>query len=116
MPAATASNSPANVAGSNASAQANQTDVDGKPRLSNDPMRVDTGLGGAPIVDMGAYEFQAPPSCPADFNGVGGVTVADIFAFLSAWFSGSPAADFNGVGGLTVADIFAFLTQWFSGC
>ena len=26
--------------------------------------------------------------CPANFNAVGGVTIADIFAFLTAWFSG----------------------------
>lgn len=54
--------------------------------------------------------------CAGDFNGVGGVTVADIFGFLSAWFANDPAADFNGSGTVTVADIFAFLTGWFAGC
>ena len=26
--------------------------------------------------------------CPADFNGIGGQTVQDIFDFLGAWFNG----------------------------
>jgi hypothetical protein len=53
--------------------------------------------------------------CPANFDHVGGLSVADIFAFLTAWFNGDPQADFNG-GGLSVSDIFTFLTAWFAGC
>jgi hypothetical protein len=61
--------------------------------------------------------FRAFVPCPADFNGNGTTDVADIFAFLIAWFAGSPSADFNGSGGApTVADIFVFLTAWFAGC
>jgi PKD repeat protein len=33
------------------------TDLDGEPRLQDDPATPDTGKGVAPIVDMGAYEF-----------------------------------------------------------
>lgn len=29
-------------------------------------------------------------ACPADFNGTGGITVSDIFIFLSDWFAGCP--------------------------
>ena len=54
--------------------------------------------------------------CHADFNGVGGLTVADIFDFLAAWFSGDPRADFNGDGVISVTDIFDFLAAWFAGC
>lgn len=54
--------------------------------------------------------------CIGDFNGSGGVTVQDIFDFLSAYFSGSAAADVNGSGGVTVQDIFDFLSAYFSGC
>jgi Zn-dependent metalloprotease len=57
-----------------------------------------------------------PLPCPADFNGVGGITVQDIFDFLGAWFAGSPTADFNGVNGVSVQDIFDFLGAWFAGC
>ncbi len=55
-------------------------------------------------------------ACAADFNGVNGVTVQDIFDFLTAWLGGSPSADFNHVNGVTVQDIFDFLTAWLAGC
>jgi hypothetical protein len=47
---------------------------------------------------------------------VDGLQVADIFAFLNAWFAGAPASDFDHINGLQVADIFAFLNAWFAGC
>ena len=55
-------------------------------------------------------------ACPADYNGVGGLTVQDIFDFLAGWFAANPQADFNHVGGITVQDIFDFLGAWFAGC
>ncbi len=54
--------------------------------------------------------------CTADFNGVDGLTIQDIFDFLNSWLGGDPSADFDGVNGLQVADIFAFLNAWFVGC
>jgi len=54
--------------------------------------------------------------CRANFDGVGGTAVPDIFAFLSAWFAGQAAANFDGVGGIGVPDIFAFLSAWYAGC
>ncbi len=56
------------------------------------------------------------PGCAADFNGVNGVTVQDIFDFLTAWLAGNSSADFNHVNGVTVQDIFDFLTAWLAGC
>lgn len=56
------------------------------------------------------------PCCIADFDGNDTVAVPDLFAFLSAWFSQSPAAEFDGAPGITVPDIFAFLGLWFAGC
>lgn len=43
-------------------------------------------------VDLGEaiIRIAVPSSCIADFNHVGGVTVQDIFDFLSAWFTGCP--------------------------
>lgn len=54
--------------------------------------------------------------CPANFNRVGGVTVQDIFDFLSAYFVADPAADFNHVGGVSVQDIFDYLNAYFTPC
>jgi hypothetical protein len=76
-------------------------------------------LGITPTAFTGPQAFmrvQAPVACPADFNGVGGLSVQDIFDFLSAWFAADPRANFNGVNGITVQDIFDFLGAWFGGC
>jgi len=54
--------------------------------------------------------------CRADYNRDGSVGVQDIFDFLAAYFSNSPAADINGVGGVTVQDIFDYLALYFAGC
>jgi hypothetical protein len=54
--------------------------------------------------------------CAADFNQSGGVTVQDIFDFLTAWNADLAAADFNQSGGVTVQDIFDFLAAWNAGC
>jgi hypothetical protein len=57
-----------------------------------------------------------PATCPADYNGMNGVDLLDIFAFLTDWFAGAPRADFNGQNGVDLLDIFAFLQAWFAGC
>jgi hypothetical protein len=54
--------------------------------------------------------------CPANYNGVGGVTVQDIFDFLAGYFSNNIAADFNHSGAVSVQDIFDFLAAYFTGC
>ena len=60
----------------------------------------------------------ASPCCRADFNHTSGISVQDIFDYLSAWFSGSTSADFdgNGASSPTVQSIFDFLAAWFAGC
>ncbi|MBX3403287.1 MAG: hypothetical protein KF699_07750 [Phycisphaeraceae bacterium] len=70
--------------------------------------------GSAACTVDGANNFVA--CCRANFDGVGGVQVTDIFAFLAAWFAGDSSSDIDGVGGVQVADIFAFLSLWFAGC
>ncbi len=111
-----AAGSPANDAGANAFASFLSTDINGEPRFVDDPTRADTGTGGAPIVDMGAYELQGAPPCRADFDQNGVVAVPDIFAFLSAWFGQAGTADFDNNGLIQVPDIFAFLSAWFASC
>jgi len=70
---------------------------------------------------LGAGMLCASPQnpiacCPANFNRSGGVTVQDIFDFLSAYFSSANAGDFNGTGACTVQDVFDFLSAYFTGC
>ena len=62
------------------------------------------------------FGFNLSLGCRADFNGVDGVSVQDVFDFLGAWFAGDQRADFDGSGGITVQDLFAFLNVWFAGC
>jgi hypothetical protein len=62
------------------------------------------------------YPNFTTPCCLADYNHVGGVTVQDIFDFLSGYFTLSPNADINGSGAVSVQDIFDFLSVYFAGC
>lgn len=55
-----------------------------------------------------------PPSCRADYDHSGSVTITDIVAFLTDWFSGF--GDYNTDGLTDNADIYAFLIDWFAGC
>ncbi len=55
--------------------------------------------------------------CRANWDGVNGVDVPDIFGFLSTWFTGVyPLSDFNLDHAVNAADIFAFLGAWFGRC
>lgn len=57
--------SPAIDAGSNAAVAADiETDLVGQPRFTDDPDTPDTGEGSAPVVDIGAIEFQPGTSSP----------------------------------------------------
>ncbi len=71
--------------------------------------------GGRMTLDF-SYTGTIAAGCGADFNHVNGVTVQDIFDFLTAWLAGNASADFNHVNGVTVQDIFDFLTAWLAGC
>ena len=51
------SGSPCIDSGNNATV-IESTDIDGLPRFIDDPTTADTGNGTAPIVDMGAYEYE----------------------------------------------------------
>lgn len=81
-----------------------------------------TGSAGCLGAFQGVGVACSPPGpnqvvcCPANFNQVNGITTADVFDFLNAWFAGNPATDFNNNGTLEVQDIFSFLNAWFAGC
>jgi hypothetical protein len=78
-------------------------------RFVDDPETEDTGYGEPPIVDMGAYEYQAG-ICPADFDGDGDVDTADLLFLLGAW--GTPDGDVDGDGDTDTADLLALLAAW----
>ena len=109
--------SPCIDAGDNAAVPAGiLTDLDGLLRFIDDPATPDTGLGTAPIVDMGAYEYV-----PGDYDRDGDID-ADDMAVFAACVSG-PAipytgdcagADFDRDGDVDQSD-FGLLQRWLSG-
>lgn len=87
-------------------------DHDGNARRVDIAEVADTGVGTAPIVDMGAYEVQVPPPppCPADLNADGSVNGADLGSLLSGW--GTVGGDVDGDGTTAGADLTLLLGAW----
>lgn len=110
-----AAGSPAIDAGDNTAVPAGfVTDLAGRPRFVDDPDTADTGVGPAPVVDMGALEFQG--GCPADIDGDGDADVNDFFLYLDLFAAGDARADITGDGEIDVNDFFAYLDLFVQGC
>jgi hypothetical protein len=85
-------------------------DFDWLPRFIDDPETEDSGVG-SPCIDMGAYEYQATPPCPADLDGSGVVDVSDLLMLLGNW-GGSDIGDIDGSGTVDVGDLLLLLGAW----
>jgi hypothetical protein len=93
------------------------TDLGGDPRFADDLGTDDTGIGMAPVIDMGAYEFQGTTAqCVADFTGDGELDFFDVSVFLQLFGSQDPDADFTGDGEWDFFDISVFLQAFGAGC
>jgi hypothetical protein len=105
--------SPCIDAGDNTAVPAGTTtDLDGEPRFVDDPNTTDSGNGGPPVVDMGAYEFQGGSTCPWDCESdpQGMVGINDFLDLLAQW--GTPGScDFDG-SGVGINDFLALLANW----
>jgi hypothetical protein len=87
-------------------------DLDWLPRVVDDPDTIDTGTG-FPCVDIGAYEYQPGPLCPADFTGDGLVNVFDLLQLLGAWGDCPGCAeDLTGDDVVNVFDLLGLLAVW----
>ncbi len=119
--------SPAIDAGNNSLYSGSALDLSGNARFFDVLQVPDTGVGTAPIIDIGPYEFSR---CPADLdNGSGSgtadnaVTIDDLLYFLAAFESGTNAADLdNGAAtgvldnAVTIDDLLFFLVRFEIGC
>ncbi len=84
-------------------------DLDSNPRYIDDPCTVDSGNGTAPIVDMGAYEFQF--TCPWDLDCNGSINTGDLLALFAQWGTAG-SADFNESGVVDTADLLILFANW----
>ena len=91
------------------------TDLDGRPRFA-DATAPDTGVGPAPIVDIGPYEAAA--GCPADLAEPFGVlNFFDVAAFIALYNDASPAADLAApFGVLNFFDVAEYIALYNAGC
>ena len=78
---------------------------------------LDTGSGAAPLIDMGAFEFQGV-SCPADLDGDGAVGIEDLATLLSNYgIPGGPSeGDLDGDGIVGISDLATMLSAFGQAC
>lgn len=88
-------------------------DFSGGPRRVDIPLIADTGVGPAPVVDIGAHEF-APAQCQSgDLNGDGLLTPLDVPPFAASLVGAPPescTADLNNDGWSDALDVQLFTT------
>ncbi len=96
--------SPCIDAGDNSCYTDSQVDLDGNPRFVDDYSTADKGSGTAPIIDMGAYEFQDPLRThfmKTDYRGYLGIGTAP-----------KAAIQIGSDRGLTISDIPDKIISW----
>jgi hypothetical protein len=110
--------SPAIDAGNSLLLQVNETlDLAGAPRRIDVPGVVDTGFGGAPVVDMGAFETTVDGASPSpDLDGDGMIGAGDLALLLGAWGPCAAcigcAADLDGDCAVGAGDLAILLGAW----
>lgn len=85
--------------------------LDGGARFADVASVPDTGVGSAPIVDMGAYEAPSNIDCVADLDNSGTVDSTDLARLLAGW-GGSGPADLNGDSLVDATDLAIMLAGW----
>jgi hypothetical protein len=91
------------------------TDLDGRLRFVDDLLTADTGSGGPPTVDMGAYEY----ACTANLDETASVTLPDFALFSQQWLQTDcglcGGADFTGDNNVTFGDPLVLTSNWLCG-
>ncbi len=63
---------------------------------------------------LAAVVAEGPAPCVAERDGVAGVSIGDLLAFLTAWFADD--ADLNADGATDVLDLLQYVAAFFEGC
>ncbi|MCX5691672.1 MAG: hypothetical protein NTV94_18090, partial [Planctomycetota bacterium] len=91
-----------------------QLDAIESTKLSDILMRT-TGVAGLQPNIFFAADLAAP-TCIADFDRSGAVTVADLRAFTRAYAAADPAADLDSSGSVDQSDMALFIREYLAGC
>ncbi|MEQ8844656.1 MAG: GC-type dockerin domain-anchored protein [Phycisphaerales bacterium] len=75
---------------------------------------IDAASGAGRV--QGTLTFRDQPSCYADMDGDGALTVFDFLAFQNAFASGDATADCDGDGALSLFDFLCFQNAFAGGC
>jgi hypothetical protein len=117
--------SPAIDAGNNAMFDifyVNGFDLAGEPRRMDVLATPDTGVGSAPIIDIGPYEHVGSTdfACPPDIDGSGDVAIADLAALLAGYGVTSGATPYIGDldtdGDVDLSDLTHLLSAFGTAC
>ena len=88
------------------------TDLDNRLRFVDDLLTADTGNGGPPTVDMGAYEF----ACTGNLDDISDVTWPDFALLAEEWLCTSDCtADIDGDGDTDFDDLLIQTANWLCG-
>lgn len=100
----------------NAIADLADTDLDGNPRVADDPNSPDSGCGVPVVVDIGAYEFQGTPAGVlfGDIDGNGRVGIWGLVTLVQCLGSADPAccvADLDLDGEVGTTDVMLLISK-----
>jgi formylglycine-generating enzyme required for sulfatase activity len=99
----------------NNDAIAEPIDLDGNERFVDHPGVGDTGQGDAPLIDMGAYEWQMTDCWAADLSGDGQINQTDL-GLLLAWYDAGDGGDVDGDGDTDQGDLGILLAHYGEVC
>jgi hypothetical protein len=109
--------SPCIDAGNNSVLDPNTYTIDlaGRLRFVDDLLTPDTGSGGPPTVDMGAYEY----ACTGNLDSYADITLPDFALFSLQWMATDcglcNGADFTGEHNVTLEDLIIQIANWLCG-
>lgn len=93
-------------------------DLDGQPRIADDPAAPNTGAPFPTYVDRGPYESSGRPYCPGDLDDDHDVDLTDLSILLSQFGTSGVglAGDQDHSGGIDLGDLATLLSAYGQSC